>query len=379
MESSNYLLMNNSILYRCAQKYYDKQLENYQIGAGQILFLILIYEHEGITMQELAGKGAFDKGTITKGIQKLEELGYVSTVPGKDDKRVRCLYTTEACKDIISELYMIRREWWERLTRNLSPEEISQFEAIQTKITKNAMQYDVEEDDSDLKIFGMQKLTLLDYPGKMAATIFTGGCNFRCPFCHNADLVFLPENTAEMDVKEVLSFLKKRVSILDGVCISGGEPLLQEQLKPFLRSIKKLGYDIKLDTNGTNPEKLKTLIKEGLVDYVAMDIKNSKANYAVTAGLNHMDLSRIEESVNILKEGTIPYEFRTTIVKEFHSSQDIEDIGRWLKGAQAYYLQNFEDGECVIQNGLHACDKEELEAFANQLKTDIPNTVIRGI
>lgn len=379
MESSNYLLMNNSILYRCAQKYYDKQLDDYQIGAGQILFLILIYEHEGITMQGLAQKGAFDKGTITKGIQKLEELGYVKSIPGKDDKRIRCLYTTEACKDIISELYMIRREWWERLTRNLSQEEISQFEDIQAKITKNAMQYDVEEDDSALKIFGMQKLTLLDYPGKMAATIFTGGCNFRCPFCHNGDLVFLPENTAEMDVEEVLTFLKKRVSILDGVCISGGEPLLQDQLKPFLRRIKKLGYDIKLDTNGTSPQKLKALVDEGLVDYVAMDIKNSKQHYAATSGLQSMDLSRIEESVEFLKQGRVPYEFRTTIVKEFHTLEDIKDMGAWLIGAQTCYLQNFEDGDCVIQKGLHAVEKETLEAFATQLKAYVPNTMIRGI
>lgn len=379
MESSNYLLMNNSILYRCAQKFYDKQLEDYQIGAGQILFLILIYENEGITMQNLAYKGAFDKGTITKSIQKLEELGYVKSVPRKDDKRVRCLYTTDATKNIISELYLIRREWWERLTKNLTQEEIHQYEVIQEKITENAMQYDVEQASEDVKIFGLQKLTLLDYPGKMACTIFTGGCNFRCPFCHNGDLVFLPENMAELPVDDVLSFLKKRVSILEGVCISGGEPLLQGTLKPFLRKIKNLGYAIKLDTNGTNPDKLKELVAEGLVDYVAMDIKNSKERYAETSGIHHMDLTSIEESVRFLMEGSIPYEFRTTVVKEYHRLEDILAIGTWLKGANAYYLQNFEDGECVIQQGLHGLEKEELEAYQAQLKPYIENTLIRGI
>lgn len=378
MESSNYLLMNNSILYRCAHKFYDKQLEGYQIGAGQILFLILIYENEGITMQNLALKGAFDKGTVTKGIQKLEELGYVKSVAG-EDKRVKCLYTSEATKDIITELYLIRREWWERLTRNLSQEEILQFEEVQAKITQNAMQYDIEEDDSELKIFGLQKLTLLDYPGKMASTIFTGGCNFRCPFCHNGDLVFLPENTAELNVDDVLSFLKKRVSILEGVCISGGEPLLQDKLKPFLRKIKKLGYAIKLDTNGTNPKKLQELVEEGLIDYVAMDIKNSKAKYAETSGLQSINLSSIEESVAYLLSDQIPYEFRTTIVKEFHTLEDMKAIGKWLKGAKAYYLQNFEDGDCVIRKGLHACEKEQLEEFKNAVSKDVPETMIRGL
>ena len=379
MESSNYLLMNNSILYRCAQKFYDKQLEHYQIGAGQILFLIMIYENEGITMQNLACKGAFDKGTITKGIQKLEELGYVKSVPGKDDKRVRQLYTSDKTKNIISELYLIRRQWWERLTKNLSQEEIDLFEEVQEKITQNAMQYDVEEDEKSLKIFGMQKLTLLDYPGKMACTIFTGGCNFRCPFCHNGDLVFLPENMAEMSVEDILSFLKRRVSILEGVCISGGEPLLQAQLTPFLRKVKELGYQIKLDTNGTNPEKLKELVEEGLIDYVAMDIKNDPSHYAETAGIHSIDMTRIEKSVQYLLQGNIPYEFRTTIVKEYHTKENMEAIGQWLKGARAYYLQNFEDGECVIKKGLHACEKEELEAFAQSVKAYIPNTAIRGI
>ena len=379
MESSNYLLMNNSILYRCAQKFYDKQLEHYQIGAGQILFLIMIYENEGITMQNLACKGAFDKGTITKGIQKLEELGYVKSVPGKDDKRVRQLYTSDKTKNIISELYLIRRQWWERLTKNLSQEEIDLFEEVQAKITQNAMQYDVEEDENSLKIFGMQKLTLLDYPGKMACTIFTGGCNFRCPFCHNGDLVFLPENMAEMNVEDILSFLKRRVSILEGVCISGGEPLLQAQLTPVLRKVKALGYQIKLDSNGTNPDKLKELVDEGLIDYVAMDIKNDPEHYAETAGIHSIDMTQIEKSVQYLMQGNIPYEFRTTIVKEYHTKETMEAIGKWLKGANAYYLQNFEDGECVIKKGLHACEKEELETFAQIVRAYIPNTAIRGI
>ncbi|MEE1467016.1 MAG: radical SAM protein, partial [Clostridium sp.] len=167
--------------------------------------------------------------------------------------------------------------------------------------------------------------------------------------------------------------------ILDGVCISGGEPLLNPELAGFLRKIKALGYAVKLDTNGSSPEKLKQLVEEGLLDYVAMDIKNSIRKYAETAGIRNLDLQGIQDSITYLKEGHIPYEFRTTIVKEFHSAQDIRDMTDWLEGAAAWYLQNFEDSDHVIQRGLHAWDKETLKAYLEIARTKIPNTELRGI
>ena len=207
MESNNYLLMNISILYRCGQKYYDKQLSDYDINAGQLPFLILIYENEGISMQELAVRGCFDKGTITKSIGKLEDAGYVRSCASTTDKRVRLLYTTDRTKDIISKIYLIRREWWERLTRDMSASECANTEALLDALTEKAKQYDAMEDEKEIKLFGLQKLTLLDYPQKMASTIFTGGCNMRCPFCQNADLVFLNENTSQIPTKDIIAFL----------------------------------------------------------------------------------------------------------------------------------------------------------------------------
>ena len=260
MESNNYLLMNISILYRCGQKYYDKQLSDYDINAGQLPFLILIYENEGISMQELAVRGCFDKGTITKSIGKLEDAGYVRSCASTTDKRVRLLYTTDRTKDIISKIYLIRREWWERLTRDMSASECANTEALLDALTEKAKQYDAMEDEKEIKLFGLQKLTLLDYPQKMASTIFTGGCNMRCPFCQNADLVFLNENTSQIPTKDIIAFLKKRRSVLEGVCITGGEPLLNDTLESFLRTIKELGYQIKLDTNGSYPKRLKELV-----------------------------------------------------------------------------------------------------------------------
>ena len=230
-----------------------------------------------------------------------------------------------------------------------------------------------------MKISGLQKLTLLDYPGKMAAIIFIAGCNFLCPFCHNSDLVVAPKDSPEISQEEIFSFLNKRKGILDGIVISGGEPLLYEETIDLIKRIKDLGYSVKLDTNGSFPERLKEVIDKGLVDYVAMDIKNCKEKYAKTIGKESFDISKIERSVEILKNGKIPYEFRTTIVHELHTPQDIVDIGKWINGAKAYFLQPYRDSETVILKGFSAPEKLELEAIKAEIKPFAENVEIRGI
>lgn len=228
-------------------------------------------------------------------------------------------------------------------------------------------------------INGFQKLTLLDYPGRVACTIFTAGCNMRCPFCHNASLVTHIDNDNTFSTEEVLSYLEKRQGILEGVCITGGEPLLQPDIKEFITEIKKLGYAVKLDTNGTFPEKLKELVNEGLVDYVAMDIKNSKAKYKETAGINNLDLSKIEESVDFLINGNMDFEFRTTIVSEFHTVEDIQDIVVWIRGAHKYFLQNFVDSGDLIGQGLNPVTLDTLRVMREKATEIIPNVELRGI
>lgn len=229
-----------------------------------------------------------------------------------------------------------------------------------------------------MKIYGLQKTTLLDYPGHVAATIFTGGCNMRCPFCHNMNLV------EETDVSmysqdEVLSFLKKRIGILDGVCITGGEPTLSHDLVDFIRLIKSLGYKIKLDTNGTNPSVLKSLIEDSLVDYIAMDIKSAPSAYDVACGIDNFDFSKVSESVSIIMSSNIPYEFRTTAVKQLLNSSIIEEIGLFLKGCNAYYLQAFVDSQYVPDHDFCAPSKEELLAYRKQLLKYIDHVEIRGV
>ncbi|MBR4949722.1 MAG: anaerobic ribonucleoside-triphosphate reductase activating protein [Clostridia bacterium] len=225
---------------------------------------------------------------------------------------------------------------------------------------------------------GFQKLTLLDYPGKVACTVFTKGCNFLCPFCHNSFLVNEIERADEISSEEILSYLKKRVGILEGVCITGGEPLLHKELEDFLREVKKIGYFVKLDTNGSFPERLKDLVNKGLIDYVAMDIKNSFEKYEKTAGWKKGDLSKISESIDFLINGDIDYEFRTTVVEEFHTEEDIEKIAEKLKGAKKYFLQNFTDSGNVIEENLHPVSKEKLQKMKEKARQTLENTMIRG-
>lgn len=230
-----------------------------------------------------------------------------------------------------------------------------------------------------MDIQGFQKVTLLDFPGRVACTVFLAGCNFRCPFCHNASLVTHVDRNRDIPEEEVISFLKKRRGVLDGVCITGGEPLMAAGLDSFIRDIKDMGYEVKLDTNGSNTERLKTLAGSGMIDYVAMDIKNAPNKYAATIGIDGYDMSNIFNSVEYLMSGTVPFEFRTTVVREFHKREDFEVIGRWLRGAPRYYLQGFVDSGDLIQPGLRAYTKEIMDQALEIVRKHIPAAELRGI
>lgn len=230
-----------------------------------------------------------------------------------------------------------------------------------------------------MQIHGLNKTTLLDYPEHVAATVFTGGCNFRCPFCHNKDLVLNPAGQPLIEEEEIFTFLKKRKGIITGVCVTGGEPTLQPDLKQFLAKIKELGLKVKLDTNGYRPTVLSDVVESGLADYVAMDIKASRENYGRVAGCERIETEKIEESVNYLMQDKVPYEFRTTIVKELHTETEIEKIGKWLQGCRAYFLQSYEENENVIQPGFHSCTEEELVEFVKILQQYIKNVKLRGV
>ena len=229
-----------------------------------------------------------------------------------------------------------------------------------------------------MEIQGLQKLTLLDYPGRVACTVFLGGCGFRCPFCHNSDLLEGPM-PAETDSAGLLAFLKKRRGLLDGVCVTGGEPLLRPDLAGLLEEIKALGFPVKLDTNGSCPDRLRKIVEAGLADYVAMDVKNSPERYAETAGVPGLDLGPIRESVSFLLEGRADYEFRTTVVKQLHDGDAFRAIGPWLAGAKRYFLQAFVDRDSVLCPGLSPCSRAEMEGFADLVRPFVPAVELRGM
>ena len=229
-------------------------------------------------------------------------------------------------------------------------------------------------------ISGLQKLTLLDYPGMVACTVFTGGCNLRCPFCHNSSLV-LPERLAhDTDEEQVLSFLRKRRGTLDGVAVTGGEPLLHKDIDGFLARVHEMGYKIKLDTNGSFPDRLMAIVQAGLVDRVAMDIKNSPELYSATVGIPGFDLEPVERSKNFLLEGSVDYEFRTTVVKGLHTEASITEAARWIAGAKEYYLQQFKDsGDVLAIDGLSAYAEKEMHALAGAAAVYVPAAAVRGV
>ena len=231
-----------------------------------------------------------------------------------------------------------------------------------------------------MDVSGLQKLTLLDYPGRVACTIFTGGCDLRCPFCHNASLA-LPER--ERDVighDELMAFLKKRVGILDGVAVTGGEPLLHAGIEGLLSEIKALGYAVKLDTNGTFPERLRRIVESGLADRVAMDVKAAPENYARVTGVPGLDMGPVRESAGCLMSCGVDYEFRTTAVKGLHTRDDFEGIAKWIAGAREYYIQGFKDsGDLIAAQGLGAFTEPEMRQLADIVRPKVPSVRLRGV
>ncbi|MXP77618.1 anaerobic ribonucleoside-triphosphate reductase activating protein [Lachnospiraceae bacterium WCA-9-b2] len=227
-------------------------------------------------------------------------------------------------------------------------------------------------------IQGLKKFSLLDYPGKMACTVFTAGCNFRCPYCYYKPLVIDTHKNTGIPVEDVYTFLEKYQGILDGVCLTGGEPLIQHGVEEFLRRVKELGYAVKLETNGSFPDKLKRIVSEGLISYVAMDIKNSLESYGKTVGIEGYDVENVKKSAEFLLSNAVPYEFCTTVVLEYHQRSDFESIGKWITKAEQYYLQRFLNSEHVIQKGLHKYNDNIMEQALAIVRKKVPSAKLRG-
>lgn len=229
-----------------------------------------------------------------------------------------------------------------------------------------------------MELFGIEKLSLVDFDGKVAATVFTGTCNFRCGFCHNSPLVLDVKSLSPIKEEEIFSYLKKRQGILEGVCITGGEPTLQKDLPEFCEKIKNLGYAVKVDTNGTNPKIVKLLAENNLADYFAMDVKNDRENYAKIIGFDSYDTKTIESTVDFFLTHDYEYEFRTTLINEYHKKENIVKIGEWIKGAKRYSMQKFKATDTCISQGLHEVGKNTAEEFLHAVSPFVKNAKLRG-
>ena len=229
-----------------------------------------------------------------------------------------------------------------------------------------------------MKLYGMEKLSLVDYDGHIASTVFTGACNFRCGFCHNSPLVLDVKSLQVISEEEVIDYLKKRKGILDGLCITGGEPTLNSDLPSFCEKVKNIGYNVKIDTNGTNPEMVKYLAENKLADYFAMDIKNDKSNYGEIIGIKNYDTKTVEKTVEFFLTNDYEYEFRTTLIAEYHKKENIEEIGKWIKGAKRYSMQKFKEVNTCISLGLHAVSDEQAKEFLEIIKNYVKESKLRG-
>ena len=327
MATQGNFMIHLSVLYRNTQKYFDRVMEKYNIGWGQLMFLFFINENEGITMQEVTKIGEVDKGTTSKSIRTLQEHGYVTVSLDPTDKRVRRLYTTEKAAGIMTALYEYRNRFRNEVFADI---DARAFEDLLEDACRNSRTLEADEKTEALHIGYMEKLTLTAVEDHTACRIYMAGCTLKCPFCPNKDLVFVPEDYIFLEQEEVMTFLQQHNDFLDAVCISGGEPLMQEGIVPFIEEIKEMGYFVKLETNGTIPDRLKTILSDGIVDEISLEIKNSCEQYARTTGLSPdaFNCIGIEESIALLKSTAIKHTFRTIISPDTHTVEDLIAIAK---------------------------------------------------
>lgn len=377
MEKQNDLLMDSSILYRSTQKYYDKMLQDLNLSYAQLPILIEIYENEGISLQQIVQVGGYDKGTVTKNVQKLNALGYISIQTSVKDKRAKELYTTALTKKHISEIYGIRRDWWHHITQDLDANEIEVFSKFYQTLSTHARSYaDLEQ--TNLQFYKLKKLSLSDYKGHLSCSLYTGGCNLKCPYCHSRDLVYLKENRYPIVTEKINEYLESHRKDLDGIYISGGEPLMHEGVVSFLKYAKTLNYNIKLHTNGMYYDRLHKIIHENLVDSISLDIKNAPSAYAKTCGVEDIDINEIEKSLRLLKTSHIPFDLCVTLVNEFHNEKNIEELGQWIQGVHMVVLQPFQNNETTIDHSLHRPDEKQILKYKTILEKYVDTVKIRG-
>lgn len=332
MNTKTDLLLDLNILSRATQKYYDRQLQEFDLTYAQLPVLLMIYESEGITANQIVIKGQYDKGTVTKNVQKLESLGYIQSRASLTDKRVRHLYPTDRTKAIISRIYAIRRDWWDHLMNAIPDQDTEEFMDQTRKMVESAVEASNTR-AAPVIFYREETLSAFAWPGRLAMVLYTAGCNFRCPGCPETQRVVLPEDARIVDASRTLSELQQRRHFLDGVVIAGGEPFLQAGMIPFLRELKKTGAAIRVQTNGTTWQQIKDCLQENLVDSWSLRLRNSPHNYALSAGLSAFDVSPVEKTMALLTEAKADWEAVLEVDDGYFDDADLELLKTWTATA----------------------------------------------
>ena len=374
--SKSYLDLKSAALYRCNQKYYDKVLSGFGLSYSGLIFLISIYEDEGLMLNKLAQDGSFDKGSISKAINKLEENGFVVIQDSKKDKRAKELYTTQKTRDLMPKLYQIRQEYLNYLSEDLNEEEVETLNSLMDKVLLKAREYSKTNIDiQNIQISNFIPLSFIHYDNLSTAVIQTGGCNFRCRHCENKNLVFLSSSSEKINVSDVLNYLNKRQNMLPGVVVEGGEPLLHDGIVSLLQELRELDLNIKLCTNGSQFERLKQIVDLRLADEIEVKIMGSKSYYAKYIGLESFDTSNIDKTINLLINGNIKYCFTLTLTDE---EIDYEELGRWLKDVKCLKLRRYNKSDECIDKSIEATPKEKLSEIIEILNKYVKEIKLEG-
>ncbi len=377
MDKQSDLLMNLSVLYRSTQKYYDRMLQSIQLTYAQLPILIMIFEQEGISSNEIVSHGVYDKGTISKTVKHLEQQGFIYSVKNEEDKRNKNLYTTDYAKQIMSMVYDIRRDWWHHLIADVDEENFEHFLKSYEQMTLNARAY-ADSQPTDIHFFQWQKVSLSAFDNHVSTVLYTGGDNFRCPYYTHPELVFVQEDLEEIDLDKIRSYLEQRKGILEAVCIEGGEPLMNPKLEYFLEYVKGLGYKTKVRTNGTFPDNLKKYMDKGLIDFVSLDIKNGPKDYSKCIGMEGFDVKPIEQSISLLMNGDVDYQVEIQLVKGYHTKESMTQCAQWIKGVKKVVVHTDIDGTKTIVPGLEPLNASEQELCIEPLKQVIPIVEVEG-
>lgn len=361
MNTGRNLLLDLNILARATQKYYDHQLQGLDLNYGQLPILLMIYEHQGLTLNAIVTQGRYDKGTVTKNVQKLKEQGYITVEDSLQDRRAKRLFPTDKAKEIISRIYGIRRSWSTQLVGQIPETDKDRFLAETESLVSQAVKVS-EKQELPIYFFQAENLNAALWPGKLSCVLHTFGCNMNCPDCPDRRRLILQENTRLMEPEDILQDLQTKKRLIDGVVITGGEPLLQTGLDPFLRQVKKLGLQVRLKTNGTRPQELEDLLQAGLLDSVELMIKNHPEKYAASCGRQTIDVDLIRQTMDLLNTYHICWEGTLVLNDQFFEPEDLPALKELCQAIPRLRVENFAGNEHV-----HPMEETMFEQWKKEL------------